>query len=477
MRCPRCGKMICDCLLEDPGYLARIVGKELSHLSGCEARSLTTKKSGIAASGRPTPNTLPPSRKEKPTFKSSCKITIEKSDVIDTLKKMEDNTYDGCLSDPPYGLTSIGKRFGKADSQPPKTDKGAIGAYGRIAKGFMGQTWDCSVPSLEVCQELLRVCKPGSWMLLFGHPRTFHRLMCNVEDAGWVLRDCIMWLYGQGFPKSHDLGKAMGNDAWNGHGTCLKPGYEPVILAMKPLDGSFANNARKWGVAGLNIKGCQIGQEEITINQWMDGCKPFGNGAGHPYESTQSEGRFPANVILDEDAAQLLDRQSPVRKNGTYRKSGQRDPRHKGQQLYGGGIGGGQQNAPDCYGDAGGASRFFYCAKANPNERNAGLVDFPIDRPDKRSGKAMGHFNEKGIQPQQYFHPCVKPIALNKWLSKLILPPKRSDSRKLLVPFCGSGSEIIGAMRAGWDEIVGIEGEAKYVEIANKRIEWWKKNG
>ena len=145
----------------------------------------------------------------------------------------------------------------------------------------------------------------------------------------------------------------------------LKPGYEPIILAMKPLDGSFANNARKWGVAGLNINGCQIGQEEITINKWKDGCKPFGNGAGHPYESTQSEGRFPANVILDEEAAQLLDRKAPSVKMANIGKAVSVIRRHKGQQLYGGGIGGGQQNAPDCYGDAGGASRFFYCAKAN----------------------------------------------------------------------------------------------------------------
>jgi len=194
-------------------------------------------------------------------------------------------------------------------------------------------------------------------------------------------------------------------------------------------------------------------------------------------DSVKSEGRFPANVILDDNAAKLLDQQSPVRKNGKYRKSGQRDPRHTGQQLYRGGIGGGQQNAPDCYGDSGGASRFFYCPKASSFERNAGLDDFPIDRPDKRSKKAMGHFNEKGIQPQQNFHPCVKPITLTEWLARLILPPQRSDPRKLLVPYCGSGSEIIGAMHVGWDEIVGIEGEAKYVEIANKRIEYWKKNG
>ena len=212
----------------------------------------------------------------------------------------------------------------------------------------------------------------------------------------------------------------------------------------------------------------------IAINRWKDGCKPFGGGAGHSYAVTHSEGRFPANVVLDEEAARLLDSQSPISKGGKYRKSGERDRRHKSQQLYGGGIGGGEQNAPDCYGDAGGASRFFYCAKANSRERNAGLEDFPIDRPDKRNGKRLGIWDNKGIQPQQNHHPCVKPIALNEWLARLILPPKRSDPRRLLVPYCGTGSEIVGAMFAGWDEVLGIEQDRNYIDIAQARIKWWR---
>jgi site-specific DNA-methyltransferase (adenine-specific) len=391
------------------------------------------------------------------------KVCIKQGDVVAVSQKLEANTFDGCLFDGPYGLTSIGKR----SSKPPKTDEG-------LAAGFMHQTWDSGVPSAEACREFLRVCKPGSWMVAFGHPRTFHRLMCNIEDAGWEIRDTLMWVYGTGFPKSHDLGKKMKNDAWKGYGFALKPGYEPAILAMKPLDGSFVNNARKWGVAGLNIDGCRIGHDNITINRWKDGCKPFGGGAGHSYAAIRSEGRFPANVIMDEKAAHLLDLQSPISKGGNYRKSGERDRCHKGQQLYGGGIGGGKQNAPDCYGDAGGASRFFYCAKASHRERNAGLEDFPIDRPDKRNGKGLGIWDEKGIQPQQNHHPCVKPIALNKWLATLILPPERSKPRRLLVPYCGSGSEMIGSMLAGWNEVIGIEQDRNYIDIARARIKRWR---
>jgi hypothetical protein len=205
--------------------------------------------------------------------KHPVKISILQGDVFETVSKLNANFFEACLNDGPYGLTDIGKRVGK--------------------KGFLDQTWDGALPSAEVWQEILRVCKPGSGMLSFGHPRTYHRLACNIEDAGWELRDCLMWLYGQGMPKSHDIGKAIdrlnprhpGNNKpdrrpwgtnaaraaqlWRGYGFGLKPGYEPVVLSMKPCEESFAKNALKWGVAGLNIDGCRIGP-----------------------------GRFPANVIL-----------------------------------------------------------------------------------------------------------------------------------------------------------------------------------
>ena len=282
-----------------------------------------------------------------------------------------------------------------------------------------------------------------------------------------------MWLYGQGFPKSHDLGKAMGDDTWSGYGIALKPAYEPIIAAMKPLDGSFVRNAREWGVAGLNIDGCRIGDDEITVNRWQDGCKPFGGGAGHAYTSVRFQGRYPANVILDEEGRPLArwprprQPRRPVPQDRQTRLPPQRRTALRRRNRWR------PENAPD--GDASGISRFFYCAKASSSERNAGLDGFPIERPDKRSGKGLGIWDEKGIQPQQNHHPCVKPIACP------MACPVNSAShpagpRKILVPYCGSGSEMIGAMLAGWDEVLGIERDENYVAIAKARLQWWREN-
>jgi site-specific DNA-methyltransferase (adenine-specific) len=244
---------------------------------------------------------------------------------------------------------------------------------------------------------------------------------------------------------------------WHGYGTALKPAYEPIIVAMRPRERSFAKNALEWGVAGLNIAGTLIPANDKTTF-------PVGYASGWYGNADRTDdpfpnGRFPANVILDEEAGRLLDGQGPVSKGGKYRKSGQRDPRHRGKLLYGGGIGGGPQNAPDTYGDAGGISRFYYCPKATKQERNAGLEGLPIKQPNH--------------QPNG--HPTVKPLDLCRYLATLILPPQRDTPRKLLVPYAGTGSEMIGAIMAGWDEVLGIELDAEYVEIAQRRIGYWKK--
>ena len=179
---------------------------------------------------------------------------------------------------------------------------------------------------------------------------------------------------------------------------------------------------------------------------------------------------------MDEEAGRLLDLQGPISRGGKYRKTGRRDLRHKGNLLYGGGIGGGNQNAPDTYGDAGGISRFFYCPKASKQERNAGLKGLPIKRPDHRHEGKMGMWDRKGIQPQENPHPAIKPLALCRYLANLILPPERDTPRKLIVPYSGSGSEMVGAMMVGWDEVLGIELDPEYVEIAQRRIAHWRKS-
>jgi site-specific DNA-methyltransferase (adenine-specific) len=432
----------------------------------------------------------PPKPIKVPTIITPSKATIriENADVLAVLKGLESNSFDGMLGAFPYALVNrVSKKRRKS------------------TRGFMGKEWDGSLPSVEVCSELLRVGKPGAVLLAFGHPRTHHRLMTNIEDAGWIILDMMMWLYGQGKPACQDISKGIDRllgakrekvryprldgfhetdgpipvtpeaAAWLGYGTALKPAWEAVVVAMKPIEGSYAKNALKWGVAGLNIDESRIpcdAKATFPVGKYHADRGMYGS----PFRTPDPfpNGRFPANVILDEEAGRLLDAQGPISKGGKYRKSGHRNLRHRGNLLYGGGIGGGPQNAPDTYGDAGGVSRFYYCAKASESERNAGLEGLPIKRPDDRPESAMGMWDKQGIQPQQNHHPCVKPLALCRYLARLILPPERQNTpRKLLVPYAGTGSEMIAAAQVGWDEILGIEIDPEYVQIAQRRIAHW----
>jgi site-specific DNA-methyltransferase (adenine-specific) len=335
------------------------------------------------------------------------------------------------------------------------------------------------------------VLVPGAYLLAFGGSRTHHRLMCAIEDAGFEVCDCMMWLYGQGFPKSLDIQKAMdtqdgvegeilnsreehnfcrpegGGDErlmtsagsretrtihkrapgspesarWNGYGTALKPAWEPIIVAMKPTTGTFVDNARKWGVAGINIEAGRIPVDDEDYARNCSGDRgrdqnrtrrmEFGMTAG----SASDGGRWPANVILDEEAGALLDEQSGVLTSGANPSKRNSD---KTRAIFGRFAG--QRTCDPARGaDTGGASRFFYCAKANRKEREG---------------------NE---------HPTVKPIGLAEYLARLILPPA-GRTRRLLTPYSGSGSEMIGALRAGWDESVGIENDPKWCDVARQRI-------
>ena len=404
-------------------------------------------------------------------------------DCLEQLKTLPDNSFDGCLTDPPYALE------------------------------FMGKSWDKCLPPVELWQEVLRVMKPGAYLLSFGGTRTFHRLTCNIEDAGFQIRDCLQWLYGQGFPKSlniskaidkrlgaerevvgkeknwgaskHDEGKAAYGDyagkweitnpasdeaqQWGGYGTCLKPAWEPIMLCQKPIDGTFAENCMKWGCGGLNINGCRIeptqeGDYEHTGNPSQ---KQSGNVYGWadcPGKFTQcppnAKGRYPANLLLDDESAEILDKQSGELKSGNL-KAGHK--RGSGTTSY---DGGGGTIRRDYGGDSGGASRFFYCAKASTRERDKGLTQ-PV-KVQTRPAEALLSWNET---PRRNCHPTVKPLALCRYLATLILPPARETPRRLLVPFSGSGSEMIGAIEAGWDWITGIEREAEYVAIARGRID------
>ena len=264
---------------------------------------------------------------------------IHHADVLDALRAMPDNSFHGCLTDPPYGLS------------------------------FMGHQWDHGVPSAEVWREVLRVLRPGAHLLAFGGTRTFHRLTCAIEDAGFEVRDCLMWLYGSGFPKSHDVSKALDRDAaagateaarqWAGHGTALKPAWEPIIVARKPLEGTVAQNVQRWGCGALAIDASRVGHSEPAKTASRTAPRYSGRtmangvrGGEQPaIASADPLGRWPANVILGEEAGAALDAQS-----GTLQARGNKTPSTSKKAL---GAVYGKYGPASSGPDSGGASRFF----------------------------------------------------------------------------------------------------------------------
>ena len=362
---------------------------------------------------------------------------VHEGDVLEVLRGTPDATYHGCLTDPPYGLS------------------------------FMGHGWDHGVPSADVWREVLRVMKPGAHLLAFGGTRTFHRLTCAIEDAGFEVRDVIAWMYGSGFPKSH-------NGPWGG--TALKPAYEPILVARRPLEGTVAANVQRWGCGGLAIDACRVGTAKRSPEFRATLGKVEGPGSLSGVKTPRanvdaSVGRWPANVILDEEAGAALDAQSGER------------PGMSGGGKHKPGSKGGMFGAIDCThtarNDSGGASRFFYCAKASRAERNAGCGALPYrwepgDEPrSNRSGETRpihGTNSTSGntTANRGNIHPTVKPLALARYLARLILPPV--EGARLVVPFCGSGSEVIGAMQAGWSHVEGIDSWDVAVRIARARI-------
>jgi site-specific DNA-methyltransferase (adenine-specific) len=271
--------------------------------------------------------------------------------------------------------------------------------------------------------------------------------------------------------------KSVGNSEWEGWGTALKPAHEPIVMARKPLsEKTVVDNVLQWGTGGINIDDSRIGLDEEldksqlrTINRSQktekDGWGMNSNGSDTA-QVVRPEGRFPANIIFDEEAGKILDEQSGHLKSG-FMKAG--TPRlmsdNPNKNTYG------KWNpdtvANDTYGDEGGASRFFYCPKASKKDRNEGVEHLEVKRPDKRTDTGMGSFTEKGVQPQHNSHPTVKPTALMAYLIRLVTP----KGGTVLDPFMGSGSTGKAAVRGGFD-FVGIEREEEYMEIAQARIQY-----
>jgi len=383
-------------------------------------------------------------------------------DSLEVLKDFEDNYFDSVVTDPPYGLA------------------------------FMGKKWDYDVPQVELWKEVYRVLKPGGHILSFAGSRTYHRMAVNIEDAGFEIRDMLGWLYGSGFPKSHNIGKAVdklqgnkretlteiqkenlfekekeiesvercgenaiyggisgkndlsgkytttkGNTEWEGWGTALKPAHEPIVMARKPFNTSVAENVLTHGTGGINIDECRVGTDEIKEKTTTGGKKAFWNADGnnkgfqrHSGNGTSHEqGRFPANIIHD-----------------------------------------GSEEVLEVFEES---SRFFYCAKASKAERNMGLDDFP-DKNDVTY--AQDEWTKKNMNfrknPIKNYHPTVKPIKLMEYLVRLVTPKEGI----VLEPFAGSGTTLIACKQQGFNYI-GIEREQEYCDIAEARLKGVKIQG
>ena len=392
------------------------------------------------------------------TYYQGEHVTLHHGDCLDVLRTLPDASVDSVVTDPPYGL------------------------------GFMGREWDALPPGREWAEECLRVLKPGGHLLAFGGTRTWHRLACAVEDAGFEMRDSIAWLYGSGFPKSLDVSKAIDKAAgaerevvgigqfagrgrvasglqvdvgdssasvvtapatadavtWQGWGTALKPAFEPVVVARKPLIGTVAANVLAHGTGALNIDGCRIEGERTGDPERFLKTRGIASSTAYAQDDwTQtkavgvresSAGRWPANVVLDESQAEALDEQSGTLTSGA-------NPTRRGSDKFREAYGDfkGQAECDPARGaDAGGASRFFYVAKAPTSER------------PRVNGTA---------------HPTVKPLALMRWLVRLVTPPGGT----VLEPFAGSGTTVEACIVEGFD-CIAIEREADYLPLVLARI-------
>lgn len=410
--------------------------------------------------------------------------TVHIGNNLDILPTLPDNSVDSIVTDPPYEL------------------------------GFMGKKWDNSgiAYSVELWTQCLRVLKPGGHLLSFGGTRTWHRVAVAIEDAGFDVRDSIAWMYGSGFPKSLDVSKAIDKQSgyegavigieqidvgmqggsmhagrerklaereikelspeakqWEGWGTALKPAFEPIVVARKPLIGTVAENVLTHGTGALNIDGSRIAGNKPSVPQpkfgVTQGVYEFGSGEGRNGEMSDSaQGRWPANVILDEYTAELLDEQSGVSKSPkTYtRNAGTLEGERVAYAKIGEEAGAESKN----YGDTGGASRFFYVAKASKRDRNEGLEGLPEVQGGSMTGAEYREGKPTNQPMRQNFHPTVKPTDLMRYLIKLVTPP----GGVVLDPFTGSGSTGKAAILEGF-RFIGCELTEDYIPIIEGRLQ------
>jgi site-specific DNA-methyltransferase (adenine-specific) len=400
------------------------------------------------------------------------------------MKAMPDNFIDAIVTDPPYEL------------------------------GFMGKSWDSSgvAFNVEVWQEALRVLKPGGHLIAFSGSRTYHRMAVAIEDAGFEIRDQIMWVYGSGFPKSMNIAKAIDKASgfegevigkgsswnrpdsvegdtvrmnvspgeydikelspiaqqWEGWGTALKPAHEPMVLARKPVVGTIANNVLNYGVGGLNIDGARVGSEGGTkASEFFpetETVTAYGNGLnGNKKPIPLDAGRWPANFIHDgsDDVVALFPEAGKSKRGFTPANS-----ENAGSTTF---IAN-QWKTGAHFGDSGSAARFFYCAKTSKRDRNEGLDGFEAKRDhDGRAEGKVGGDNPRNRTNAEKLnhHPTVKPTSLMQYLVRMVTPPGGT----VLDPFMGSGSTGKACVYEGFN-FIGIDQSAEYVEIARARIDF-----
>ena len=522
---------------------------------------------------------------------------IIQGDCLEEMKKLEDNSVDAIVTDSPYGLEFMGKDWDKFKTGKDNIETEKKNPYYRSNIRFRIKGNETGIAFQEFCylwaKECLRVLKPGGFLLSFGGTRTYHRMVCGIEDAGFEIRDMISWLYGSGFPKSLNIGKqvdkmngktteefiAMGKylkekrgeisqnqiskffpsktggltgcvsnwelgmnvptkeqwivlkrelklddkfdylidrieaereitginkvyeykmgkqkeehlfsgigskekgkyitkpnlpeaKEWEGWGTALKPACEPIVVARKPLsEKNVALNVLKWGTGGININACRVGNEQIEkgrVNRQECESNSFGDKLMGT-EKQMQQGRFPANLILDEEAGKLLDEQSGNCGGGnhTYRRP---KPKGRAGQIYGA-YEQSEQGKSIGFKDKGGASRFFYCAKASKKERNLGCED--MEAKEQKITNQYEMPREDGSireipPPRKNNHPTVKPLSLIQYLIKLV----SKVGAVVLDPFLGSGTTAIACVKLN-RQFIGIEKEEEYCKIAEARI-------
>jgi site-specific DNA-methyltransferase (adenine-specific) len=411
-------------------------------------------------------------------------FTIHHGDCREVMATLDAESVDAIVSDPPYGLS------------------------------FMGKGWDHGVPGVEFWTEALRVAKPGAHLLAFGGTRTYHRLACAIEDAGWEIRDCVMWVYGSGFPKSHDVSKAIDKAAgaergrgpmkrggerlvslvdgkrngngtwgdesgrdpytslpatdaarqWSGWGTALKPAWEPIIVARKPLCGTVAENVLTHGTGAINVDGCRVHGGVRPLIESTASLPPKnalgGSLNGSRCAGTTSLGRWPANLI--HDGSDEVVRLFPERDGGAF-------PATQNTASWKMSSKGSGLSPARAMGDSGSAARFFYCAKASKADRDEGCEGLEAksrleDVGNKWTTVDYRDGHERSVMARNH-HPTVKPTDLMRYLCRLVTPPGGG----VLDPFTGSGSTGKAAVLEGF-RFIGIEREAEYVEIARARI-------